>query len=528
MSIASPQNRTELKQYIKTKLGAPVLQINVSDEQMDLAINDAFQYFHERQHFDATEELYLTLKIEDFLAEFFKTGQLTTTTQTQNQLRAAAGMVAELALVSPGSGYAPQDGTLVGVTTSVYGFNGSAEFEADVLKTPDSITPNPDYEEGVSDPDDEYITLYRYDWNMTSETEEVEGDVNQTLNVTKGDTVTITVYDYATYPMGIFKDGVLLTEAEGFRVQATPLTEDGYPFVTWDIPVDTEATYTYGYAGTDPEVIAAGGFSGNFVLGTRDASDASGLTVTLGGSRTTTQGVVTVDIYDVGSGYKVGDQVTIDGGDNNSVWQVTQIKEESTLVPVLEYKTQNNFLVLPDSVIGVTEIVRTRDYNWAWGFGAPFMGGYGAVAGAMGNGNMGNINFDLTSYYTMQQYISTMNWVLFNPISYSFNKRTHRLYIQSENFGDKSVGQYIMIKCQVKPDPDVFPDVWNDMFLKRLATAYVQLAWGRVLTKYQSVALPGGITMNGDQIYNDAKTEIAEIQERFMLDYGDYALDIVG
>ena len=44
MSFASPQNRAELKAYIKTKLGAPVLEINVSDEQMDVAINDAFQY----------------------------------------------------------------------------------------------------------------------------------------------------------------------------------------------------------------------------------------------------------------------------------------------------------------------------------------------------------------------------------------------------------------------------------------------------------------------------------------------------
>ena len=64
MSVASPQNRDELKQYIKTKLGAPVLQINVSDEQMDLAINDAFQYFYERQHFDATEQVYLSMKME--------------------------------------------------------------------------------------------------------------------------------------------------------------------------------------------------------------------------------------------------------------------------------------------------------------------------------------------------------------------------------------------------------------------------------------------------------------------------------
>ena len=58
----------------------------------------------------------------------------------------------------------------------------------------------------------------------------------------------------------------------------------------------------------------------------------------------------------------------------------------------------------------------------------------------------------------------------------------------------------MVFECDVTPNPDMFPDVWNDMFLKRLATAYVQ-RHGVVLTRYQSVQFPGGITMNGDQIY---------------------------
>ena len=128
----------------------------------------------------------------------------------------------------------------------------------------------------------------------------------------------------------------------------------------------------------------------------------------------------------------------------------------------------------------------------------------------------------------VQQYLATLQWAIFPPISYSFNRRTHRLFINSNTFNGIGEGDYLVFECDVKPSPDVFPDVWNDMFLKQLACAYVQLAWGRVLTKYQQVQLPGGITMNGDQIYNDAKQEIAEIKERFALDYADYPLDIVG
>jgi hypothetical protein len=146
----------------------------------------------------------------------------------------------------------------------------------------------------------------------------------------------------------------------------------------------------------------------------------------------------------------------------------------------------------------------------------------------MGTTAGGALHFDLTSYYTMNQFLSTMDWMAYPPMSYNYNKRTRRLFIESRNFNGAGAGDFLVFECDVKADPDLFPDVYNDMFLKRLATAYVQLAWGRILTKYQQVQLPGGITMNGDQIYNDAKEEIADIQERFMLDYGDYALDVVG
>ena len=61
MSISSPQNRDEFRQYILTKLGAPVIEINVAEEQIDIAIDDAFQYFNERSHFYGTENIFFFL-----------------------------------------------------------------------------------------------------------------------------------------------------------------------------------------------------------------------------------------------------------------------------------------------------------------------------------------------------------------------------------------------------------------------------------------------------------------------------------
>ena len=49
--MAQPASRSDFKNYCLRQLGAPVLEINVADEQIDDIIDDALQYFHER-HFD--------------------------------------------------------------------------------------------------------------------------------------------------------------------------------------------------------------------------------------------------------------------------------------------------------------------------------------------------------------------------------------------------------------------------------------------------------------------------------------------
>ena len=60
--MAQPTSRSELVQYCKRQLGAPVLEINVADEQIDDLVDDALQFFHER-HFDGVTQTYLKYKI---------------------------------------------------------------------------------------------------------------------------------------------------------------------------------------------------------------------------------------------------------------------------------------------------------------------------------------------------------------------------------------------------------------------------------------------------------------------------------
>ncbi|AEC52976.1 neck protein [Synechococcus phage S-CRM01] len=381
MSIASPQNRKEFKEYILHKLGKPVLEINVADEQIDLAINDAFQYFHEREHFNGTERVFYRLRVEQPLLDFFETARLQETAQSAVPQVPGAGAVDQLTLVTPGTNYTP--------------------------------------------------------------------------------------------------------------------TTDGS---------ETRSN--------QPTAPANSGVTG------------TGLTVNWGESRTVSGGLVSVSIYSAGEGYSVGDQVIISGGNNDAVFQVTAVKDQTPLYGVEIVEQQRNWITLPDDVIGVTKVFKVgSSSNLMTGgvipaafFTNPFLNG--------GFSNSGGMQFDLVSWYTMQEYLNTLNFLLRPPVVFNFNQRTHRLHIHSNT--TLRLGDYLLMECSVKPSPDVYPDIWNDMWLKKYATALVKYQWGVNLTKHTDVKLPGGITLNGEMIYNEAKQEIAEIIQKFAMDWADPVLDLVG
>ena len=86
---------------------------------------------------------------------------------------------------------------------------------------------------------------------------------------------------------------------------------------------------------------------------------------------------------------------------------------------------------------------------------------------------------------------------------------------------DFQVGSYIALECMVKPNPDIFPDLWNDLWMKGYTTALVKEQWGLNLTKFNQVQMPGGITLNGEKILADAQAELKLLRERFAMDWAD-------
>jgi|TARA_B110000459_G_C16213748_1_gene317634 hypothetical protein len=86
-----------------------------------------------------------------------------------------------------------------------------------------------------------------------------------------------------------------------------------------------------------------------------------------------------------------------------------------------------------------------------------------------------------------------------------------------EGFGDLVAGQFIVIECMEIVNSATYTDVFNDAYLKKYLTALVKRQWGANMMKFDGFQLPGGITMNGRQMFEDAIEEIKELEEEVRL-----------
>jgi hypothetical protein len=190
-----------------------------------------------------------------------------------------------------------------------------------------------------------------------------------------------------------------------------------------------------------------------------------------------------------------------------------------------EYKKQNNYIRLPDDVVGVVQIMNSQTSSLGQGI-VPGGMMFPILLGSLTGDSCGSVNSTLTSYYAIQEYMALINWMFFPPKSFNFNQRTHRLLVDGNL--NRMRGGLMVVECMIKPNPDLYPDLYNDLWLKEYATELVRLQWGQNLSKYNQVQLPGGIVLNGQQILSDAQNNLQKIRDRFSMDWADIPLDMVG
>ena len=135
-------------------------------------------------------------------------------------------------------------------------------------------------------------------------------------------------------------------------------------------------------------------------------------------------------------------------------------------------------------------------------------------------------SMELLTYAMTKTRLEDIDFLLNTEKQIRFNIRQNRLYLDVD-FGSMSEDDYIIIDCWRLLDPNDFTKVWNDRFLKRYLTAIMKRQWGQNLIKFQGVKLPGGIELNGRQIYDDAQLEIDKIKEEMFNEYEMPPLDMI-
>ena len=209
------------------------------------------------------------------------------------------------------------------------------------------------------------------------------------------------------------------------------------------------------------------------------------------------------------------------GGDSTLGISTTTTTSTVGLSTTFDLEENNNYIQMPPSVIGVNNIFKVRSdtvydglFNIRYQLFLNDLYAFGSI--------------DLLQYSMVQTKLEDITFLLNPNVRYRFNIRQDRLYIDVDWAAAVNVDDYFVIDCFRVLDPDDFTKVYNDQLLKRYFTALCKRQWGQNLIKFQGVQLPGGIQLNGRQIYDDGERELAEIRAKMASDYEMPPLDMIG
>jgi hypothetical protein len=128
-----------------------------------------------------------------------------------------------------------------------------------------------------------------------------------------------------------------------------------------------------------------------------------------------------------------------------------------------------------------------------------------------------NEMYDFTSadyvYFELaNQHLRTLEILFIGEIPIRYNRYTNILYIDMDWDNRVGIGTFVIVECFTILDPTgtLF---WNDIWLKQMVTALIKQQWGENMKKYSGTPLPGGITVNGQQIYDEATAELDKLKE---------------
>ena len=213
-----------------------------------------------------------------------------------------------------------------------------------------------------------------------------------------------------------------------------------------------------------------------------------------------------------------------DSGSTNTAGIVTTVGTSSTITgygaTTSNWYETSNFLQVPDSVVGVEKIFKFDSSSISSGM---FSIKYQLFLNDLYYFN----SVELLQYAMTKTYLEDIDFLLTPDKQVRFNKRQGRLYLDMD-WGVQTVDNFLVLDCFRALDPEDFNQIYNDIFLKEYVTLLIKRQWGQNMIKFRGVKLPGGIEMNGREIYDDAERSLESLRERIKLEYELPPLDFIG
>lgn len=180
---------------------------------------------------------------------------------------------------------------------------------------------------------------------------------------------------------------------------------------------------------------------------------------------------------------------------------------------VTEADRTNQYIRVADSIIGVSRVLPLSQLK--------------ATSTSSAGFNIFDINYQLrlndfynltassyTYYVIAREHLAMLDLIITGEVPIKFNKATHRIYCDMNWMTKVDVGTYIVFEAWRVVDQESYESVFNNIWLKEYVTQVFKKQWGSNLTKYKDYVLPGGITINGEEIYASAVSEIARLEEQ--------------
>ena len=179
---------------------------------------------------------------------------------------------------------------------------------------------------------------------------------------------------------------------------------------------------------------------------------------------------------------------------------------------VTQTDIDNSYITVPDSFIGIVELLPFGDVgSMEW-----HSGQYQVLINELQNVT----DFSTVNYFFAQQRIEELQTLLSNNPPFRFNRILNQLFLDFDWATNLKVGDYLILRAyQIIPDDDTVADMWKDLWLGKYATQMIKQQWGSNLSKFEGLMLPGGVTFNGQQIYDQATEEINRLEDEMLTNY---------